>query len=51
MFVTIGALHTQYSLTQPQLSGVQLQQLLSTSISFPELIFVTNNYFFSFLLL
>jgi hypothetical protein len=35
----IGALHTQYSLTQPQLTGVQLQQLLSTSISFPELIF------------
>jgi hypothetical protein len=31
--------HTQYSLTQPQLPGVQLQQLLLTSINFPELIF------------
>jgi hypothetical protein len=35
----IGTLHTQYSLTQPQLPGVQLQQLPSISISFPELIF------------
>jgi hypothetical protein len=34
-------LHTQYSLTQPQLPGVQLQQLFSTSISFPELIFTS----------
>jgi hypothetical protein len=37
----IGALHTQYSLTQPQLPGVQSQQLLSTSISFPKLIFTS----------
>jgi hypothetical protein len=35
----IGALHTQYSLTQPQLPGVQSQPLPSTSISFPKLIF------------
>jgi hypothetical protein len=33
--------HTQYSPTQPQLSGVQLQQLPSTSISFPKLIFTS----------
>jgi hypothetical protein len=38
----IGApTHTQYSLTQPQLSGVQSQQLFSTSISFPKLIFTS----------
>jgi hypothetical protein len=31
--------YTQYSLTQPQLPGVQLQQLPSTSVSFLKLIF------------
>jgi hypothetical protein len=37
----IGALHTHNSLTQPQLPGVQLQHLSSTSISFPKLIFTS----------